>query len=283
MLNYFMVLLGIAFAQQFEVASIRPVAQGETRIDIGMHVDRSQVRFNFLSVRDCMRIAYEVRNFQVIGPEWVATDHFNITGKLPVGIGQDRVREMLQNLLADRFQMTIHREKRDFSVYALMTGKGGLKLPESAADVGSGEGEKTKAALDVKATASSAGVYVDLGNGAWFTFAENKLILHKLPMGRMADLLGTFMDKPVVDMTSLDGSKNYDMSLEVTAEDYRTIQIRSALKSGITLPPEAAQMAELPTESLTAAIEATGLRVEARRAPVEVIVIDRVARTPTEN
>ncbi len=140
-----------------------------------------------------------------------------------------------------------------------------------------------KSSLDVKATGSAAGVYADLGNGSYFTFADNHLIGHKLPMWQVADLLSNFVDKPVIDMTGLSGTTNYDLSLEITADDYRTMQMRGALKSGISLPPDAARMAELPVDSLFAALEAAGLRLESRKAPQDVIVIDHADKTPTEN
>jgi uncharacterized protein (TIGR03435 family) len=179
--------------------------------------------------------------------------------------------------------MTVHREKRDFPVYAMSLGKGGLKLKETAPDEAGPIAEAPKSSLDVKATASAAGVYGDLGNGSYFTFADNHLIGHKLPMWRIADLLNNFMDKPVIDMTELSRTTNYDFSFEITADDYRTMQIRGALKSGISLPPEVAQMADLPTDSLSAAMEAAGLRLESRKAPQDVIVIDHADKTPTEN
>ncbi len=163
--------------------------------------------------------------------------------KLPAGASQDQVRGMLQKLLLDRFRMSVHPEKRDFPVYAMTLGKGGLKLKETAPDAGEPDGDAPRSSLDAKATGSAAGVFADLGNGAYFTFADNHLIGHKLPMWRVADLLSNFMDKPVIDMTGLSSTTNYDLSLEITADDYRTMQIRAALKSGISLPPEAAQMA----------------------------------------
>jgi uncharacterized protein (TIGR03435 family) len=273
-----------AIAQnEFEAASVRPVATTEQRVDIGMHIDGSLVRFNYLSLLACMRIAYEMKPYQFIGPEWIVTDHFNIMAKLPAGASQDQVRAMLQNLLLDRFRMTVHREKRDFPVYAMTLGKGGLKLKETAPDEAAPDAGAPKSSLDVKATGSAAGVFADLGNGAYFTFADNQLIGQKLPMWRVADLLSNFMDKPVIDMTGLSSTTNYDLSLEITADDYRTMQIRAALKSGINLPPEAPQMADLPTDSLTAAIEAAGMRLESRKAPQDVIVIDHADKTPTEN
>ena len=179
--------------------------------------------------------------------------------------------------------MAIHREKREFPAYVLTAGKGGLRLKETTVDAASVAADGPKPSMDMKATASSGGVYVDLGDGAYFTFVDNHLIGHKMPMWRIADMLTSFMDKPVVDMSGLDESKNYDLAFEITAEDYRTMQIRGALKGGMTLPPEVAQLADLPTESLSAAIEGAGLRIEARKAPLEVIVIDRVERAPTEN
>ena len=273
-----------AIAQnEFEAASVRPAATTVERVDIGMHIDGSLVRFNYLSLAACMRIAYEMKPYPFIGPEWIVSDHFNIVAKLPAGASQDQVRGMLQSLLLVRFRMTVHREKRDFPVYAMTLGKGGLKAKETAPDEAAAAGDAPKSSLDVKATASTAGVYGDLGNGSYFTFADNHLIMHKLAMWRVADLLSNFMDKPVIDMTGLGGATNYDLSLEITADDYRTMQMRGALKSGISLPPEMARMADLGTDSLFAAMETAGLRLESRKAPQDVIVIDHADKTPTEN
>ena len=280
----------IAFAQsgvsrlEFEAASIRATSAGGEHVDIGMHIDGSMVRFNFLSVQACMRIAYEMKTYQLIGPDWIVNDHFDITAKIPAGASQDQVKEMLQNLLTDRFRMTVHREKRDLPVYAMTVNKGGLRLKETEPDAASQpSGNAAKSSLDVKATGSAAGVFVDLGNGAYFTFADDHLIGHKLPMERVAELLTNFMDKPVIDMTGLSSSANYDLSLALTADDYRTMQVRAAMKSGINLPPEMLRMAELSTDSLSSALEAAGLKMESRRAPQDVIVIDHADRTPTEN
>lgn len=273
----------IATQREFEAASIRPASPTEERVDIGMHIDGTLVRFNDLSVQACMRIAYDMKPYQFIGPEWIVTDRFNIAAKIPAGTSEDEVRVMLQNLLIDRFRMAVHREKRDFPVYAMTLGKGGLKLQETPPDTAAAEADAQKSSLNVKATGSAAGVFADLGNGSYFTFADNHLIGHKLPMWRVADLLSNFMDKPVIDMTGLSRTTNYEMSLEITADDYRTMQIRAAIKSGINLPPEAAKMADLATDSLSAAIEAAGLKLESRKAPQDVIVIDHADKTPTEN
>src|SRR5947199_7819486 len=78
--------------------------------------------------------SYRLKYYQVIAPDSLGSDRFNIAAKLPAGATRDQVPEMLQSLLADRFKLKPHREPRDFPVYALIIGKGGLKIKESAAE-----------------------------------------------------------------------------------------------------------------------------------------------------
>jgi uncharacterized protein (TIGR03435 family) len=268
---------------EFEVASIRPAASADTQVvNIGMHIDGAQVRLNFLSLRECMRIAWDVKEYQIVGPEWTASERFDIAARLPAGASPDQVREMLRKLLTDRFRMTFHRDKKEFPVYALVVGRGGVKLKESAPDTDNdGTGSAPKQGLNVNATGSAAGVFVNLGQGAHYSFAGGKLVGYKMPMSRIADALAAYMDKPVVDMTGLTG--NYDFTLEISPEDSRVMQIRAALRHGVSLPAEAARLADGSTESLYSAIEATGLKLDSRKAPQDVMVIDHADKTPTEN
>jgi uncharacterized protein (TIGR03435 family) len=269
---------------EFEVASIRPAAPMDASVKIGMHIDGAQVRFTDLTVRECMRIAWEVKNYQIVGPDWVGSDRFDIAAKLPDGAKPDQVPEMLRNLLIDRFKITFHRDKKEFSVYALVAGKGGLKLKETAPDAAADNADAApKSGMNISARGSAAGVFVDLGQGSWYTFADNKLVGHKLTMERIAENLSRYMDKPVVDMTGAPANTNYDFSFEITPDDYRTMLIRSAIGAGVSLPPEAARLAEGPTDSLFAAMEAAGLKMDSRKAPLDVMVIDHADKTPTEN
>jgi uncharacterized protein (TIGR03435 family) len=248
-----------------------------------MHIDGAQARFNYVSLRDCVRIAFDVKFYQIEGPAWIASEHFNISARLPEGAPQNMVREMLRNLLADRFRMKFHREKKDFPVYALTLGKEPLKLSETADEDATANAESARPAMDLKATSSTSGVFANLGNGSYFTFADERLAGHKLPMWRIADILANFLDRPVVDMTGLDRDTNYDFSFKVTPEDYLIMQARGAAKSAVSLPPEFARLAEQQTESLEAAVAAAGLKLEARKAPLEAIVIDSADRKPAEN
>ena len=102
----------------------------------------------------------------------------------------------------------------------------------------------------------------------------------------MASLAGTlerFLDRPVVDMTGLKGP--YNFSFEVTPEDYRAMLIRSAVVAGVVLPPEVLRIldgASSPS-SLFDAMEKLGLKLESRKAPLDVVVVDSARKTPTEN
>ena len=190
---------------------------------------------------------------------------------------------MLQALLADRFQMKFHREKKDFPVYALVIAKGGLKLKETLKDPESPDsGEPAKPAVNVTGSGGRGGVHINLGNGSFYSLADNKFIGRKLTMVSFVDTLARFEDRPVVDMTDLKG--NYDVELDFTTEDYNALMIRSAIAAGVVLPPEAMKALEYSSgDSLLAALEKVGLKLEARKAPLDVIVIDHMTKAPTEN
>src|SRR5215813_5930907 len=111
----------LAFPQarrEFEVASIRPVGDvPPAQINVGLHIDGAQVRITYLSLKDYIGMAYRLRINQVVGPDWLASQRFDIAAKLPDDAVRADVPEMLQALLADRFQMKAHRDMKEFPVY----------------------------------------------------------------------------------------------------------------------------------------------------------------------
>jgi uncharacterized protein (TIGR03435 family) len=172
----------------------------------------------------------------------------------------------------------VHRETKDFAVYGLVVAKGGLKIAPLPPDPEDGQAR----AVDVSASGSAAGVSVNFGKGSSFTLANNKFSIKKLTLAEFADSLGRFADKPVVDLTEAPGK--YDFEVEMTPEDYRAMLIRSAMNAGITLPPQALQLIEGQSgESFFMALQTIGLKMESRKAPLEVLVVDRATKTPTEN
>jgi uncharacterized protein (TIGR03435 family) len=127
-----LLLCSAAFGQQkveFEVASIKPSEPTPMgMIRIGMSADAGMVRYMNSSLRDVIRTAYRVKDFQIEGPDWMSSARFDITAKLPDGASKDQIPEMLQALLAERFKLQLHRDNKEHAVYALVVGKGGPKL-----------------------------------------------------------------------------------------------------------------------------------------------------------
>ena len=278
-----------AFAQspparpEFEVASVKPSPPpGADTLSVGIHIDGAQVRCTSLSMKDYIALAYRVKNYQISGPEWIGSERYDIAAKLPAGAAREQTRDMVATLLADRFQMKFHHETKEFPVYALVVGKGGPKMKESAQDANAGSGRGN---IDITAGGGRGGSGADLGNGSSFMIGENRLDAVKLNMTLFADMLARFVDRPVVDLTELTGA--YDFSLVFSPEDFRAMRIRAAIAAGISvsLPPETmrAVLEGASGDSLFAAIEALGLKLDARKAPLDVLVIDHVEKTPSEN
>lgn len=281
-------VLGAAFAQapparlEFEVMSVKPappIVAGTSQVHIGMHIDGAQVHLLSFSLKDYIRIAYKIKSFQVTGPDWLESTRFDIDAKLPAGGTKEQVPDMLQSLLADRFQLKFHKDSKEFPVYALEVAPGGTKLKDltDATEV-----VDDKAPTEVTANGGPGGVGVSLPGGASYAFGDNKFIGKKLTMAYLTDTLTRFMDRPVVDMTDLKGK--YDINIALTEDDYRAMLIRSAIAAGVELPPQALHLLDGATDaSLYAGLRALGLKLETRKAPLPVLVIDSVLKAPTEN
>jgi uncharacterized protein (TIGR03435 family) len=233
-----------------------------------------------MSLKDYVAMAYQVKLYQVSGPDWIGSTRFDIAATLPPGgLERAEVSRMMQTLLDERFEMKMHREKREFPVYALEIGKGGLKIQESAPLP---DGQDRNAPLDFTGGGSSQGVAVNLGRGAAFAFSNNRFEAKRLNMPTVAATLERFLERPVVDMTGLKG--DYDFAFEVTPEDYRAMLVRSAVVAGISLPPEALRALDAGSPvSLFEQLQKLGLALTSRRAPLDVLVIDSALKNPTEN
>jgi uncharacterized protein (TIGR03435 family) len=281
-----MLLLAVAsaFAQsdprpQFEVASIKQSpAQMPNQAAVGLHIDGAQVRCNYLALREYLVMAYQVKPNQIIGPDWIATERFDIAAKIPQGSNREKIREMIQSLLEDRFQLKTHRDKKEFPVYGLTQAKGGLKIKPLPPD----PEDANRHAFDMTASGSAAGVNIDFGGGSSLSLTPGKFQVKKLSLTQFCDALSRFADRPVVDMTEAPGL--YDFSVDLTPEDYRALLIRSAINAGVSLPPEAMRALEgVSGDSLFLSLQSAGLKMETRKAPLDVLVVDSISKTPTEN
>ncbi len=270
------------FAQQrleFEVASVKPAGPMPVgTMAIGVHIDGAQVTCNFFSLRDYIRLAYRVKDYQIVAPEWMASQRFDVVAKIPAGVPSAKVPEMMKALLEDRFQLKSHTDKKEFAVYGLTAPKGAGKLKESVVEAG----ETPKDTVNVSAGGSEKGTNVNLGNGSSFSFGSGKLDAKKVTMTTLADLLARFVDKPVVDMTGLTG--NYDVLINISPEDFQAMQIRAAIVAGVQLPPQVQQMAATSIgDSLHIGMEALGLKLEQKKAPLDTLIVDAAEKTPSAN
>jgi uncharacterized protein (TIGR03435 family) len=264
----------------FEVASIRASAPTpEGQVSVGLHMDGAQVRVARLTLKDYIGIAYRIKIAQIVGPDWIASDRFDISATIPKGVKTAQIPEMFQALLEDRFQLKYHREKREFPVYALLQSKGPLKLKESPVDPNAATVEEP---IEVKGGGSVQGVNIDLGGGRTFSFVPNRIEVHKMTMDLFGRYLERFADRTIVDMTGLNGQ--YDFTFDISPDDYLPMLIRSAINAGVTLQPQALKLAEGTTSAgLSDALQQVGLKLDARKAPLDVIVVDSASKMPTGN
>jgi uncharacterized protein (TIGR03435 family) len=264
----------------FEVASIRPApGMPPQGVAAGVRINGAQIRTSFLTLKDYIGMAYELKVYQISGPDWIGTDRFDIAATLPQGSQPEQVLDMMQTLLEQRFQMKFHREKKEFPVYALVVAKGGFQMKEAEPV----EKPDARATQEFTGAGSNQGISMNLGPGSSFSFSNNKFEAKRINMPNLAGTLERFLDRPVVDMT--DAKESYDFSIDVTPEDYRAMLIRSAVLAGVILPPEALRVLDGASSpgSLFDGLEKLGLRLEARKAPLDVLVIDAAQRSPTEN
>jgi uncharacterized protein (TIGR03435 family) len=129
-------------ASTFDAASVKPSKPGDTRGSTFQFTPGGGLSITNSTLRDIIETAYSVRDFQILGePGWLNSERYDISarsaldaaqtgpGNSPNGVADTRLR--LQALLAQRFQLKIHREMRDVPIYALAVGKSGSKLIES--------------------------------------------------------------------------------------------------------------------------------------------------------
>jgi uncharacterized protein (TIGR03435 family) len=206
-------------------------------------------------LQELIRRAYGVTADQVAGPDWISTEHYAVIAKWPEGATQADIPGMLQSLLKERFHLVVHHEERSVSVYSLVAAPGGSKLKEG-----------DEAAL--KAEAASNPRWGDkLGEVGSGTFLVNlqkgHMVGKSVTMAKFADFLRARLDRPVIDRTELTG--NYSFALDWMPDT------ATAADDRIGLPLPAALTAQL------------GLRLNKANAPLDVVVVDRAERIPTEN
>jgi uncharacterized protein (TIGR03435 family) len=167
---------------------------------------------------------------QLAGPSWIFTERYDIVAQAPENTPKEQIPLMLQTLLIDRFKLVLHHENRELQAYALVVGKGRLKLVENESD--------QKDSLTVNNGQREA--------KGW-------------SMATLAQTASSTLRLPVLDMTGLRGHYDfpYDYSQEETAQD--------------------------SAPSIFTIVAGLGLKLESRKAPFDVIVIDSGNKVPIGN
>jgi uncharacterized protein (TIGR03435 family) len=289
--------ISAAFAQKapalpsFEVASIKPAApMSEGRFIVGIRggpgtPDPVQVTCTNVSLKDLIQTAWDVKGYQVTGPAWLESVRFDIAAKLAAGTTKEQYRLMWQNLLAERFKLVLHHSTKESSIYALVVAKGGPKLKESAA-VDPNAPATDGPPSPNRETIGKDGMPVPnvrRGGTAMMMAPGGRLrmVANGVTIPKFIDSLAGQLDRPVVDMTSLTGT--YDITLEF-AQDPAIMQSRMAAM-GVAPPPGPPPSTDAdPAATIYSALtEQLGLRLEARKGPVDLVIVDSVEKTPTEN
>jgi len=234
----------------FEVATIKPSKPDDQRK--AFIVNGNQFHIINEPLTQIISFAFDVQAKQVIGlPDWADTDRFDIDGK-PDGEGAPDGKQwkiMIQKLLADRFVLKFHKEKRELSVYVLSISKTGQKMTKDESDPNGLP-------------------------GLFFRGGLGKLNVRNALMTDFTGLMqSAVLDRPVLDQTGLTG--RWDFTLNWTPDE-------SQFKGmGVTIPPPT-ESADAPPNLYTAIQEQIGLKLEATKAPADVMVIDHVEK-PSEN
>ena len=235
-----LLLCSTACAQQhdFQVATIKPSAPDAEK---GTQIRGSVFATTGTTLADLLIYAYNVHPSQIVGaPEWLRTLKFDVLAdpELAVRPTSIEMKAMVGRLLDDRFQLVIHREKRELPVYAIVQAGGEVKFKKTE---GGPEG---------------------LPTGGFIP--PNRLVVFNATLSNLADFLNRFsageIDRPVVDQTGIPGL--FDFELRYTPAN---AQMNS-------------QPADAPPGIFTAIKEQLGLKLQPTRAPVNVLSIAAVSK-----
>ena len=231
----------------FEVASVKLTPYpADGRFVIGGKFTPNGYEGNYISLKECIRDAYNIARWEnIVGPAWLdsGSSPYSIVAKASKAMPEGALHIMLQHLLAERFGLKAHMESREMPVYALVVEKGGMKAQPV--------------------------VYEEADADQCVHPEPTGLTAHHCSMATFSKVLSGAMSlgRPVIDMTGLSG--RFDFTL------------RHLTKGWAPLLDPPADGPGGPT--IFDSIQTIGLKLDARKAPVEVLVIDYVNKAPTEN
>ncbi|MGP8247650.1 MAG: TIGR03435 family protein [Bryobacteraceae bacterium] len=284
----------------FDVASIKPAAaQTPGRMMMGCGggpgtPDPGRLTCTNANLSMLMTRAYGVQGYQITSPDWFNSEHFDITAKIPAGATKEQFNLMLQNLLAERFQVKLHRETKELPIYALVVGKGGPKLKPSE-EAPPADAPKEGPPADggpMGPPKRGPDGFPQLprgGRGMMMMMQPGRLRLagSQQTTSDLANILSGQLGRPVRDETGLKGK--YDFTLDFAPEPGQGpmggMMMPMPPPGGGTMsgggPASDSQEGGPPL--ITAVQEQLGLKLESKKGPVQILVIDHAEKAPTEN
>ena len=240
--------------------------------------DPGRIHYPRISLKGLLEKAYDVKfPYQVVGPGWLDTELFAVDATMPPDTTRQQFCLMLQNLLTERFKMAVHREAKEVPGYALVVARNGPKLKESvniAAPQGNADPQAPasprsdaldaygfpKSAPDPKLAGGRGGVSAVMNQRGWRLYGQQQT------MQDLANLLPNWanLNGPVTDATGL--TSKYDFAF-------------TFLPEGIPASPDN----EPPPDIFGALQSQLGLKLEARKVVMQVIVVDHMEKTATAN
>jgi uncharacterized protein (TIGR03435 family) len=297
---------GASFAQElkprleFEVASVKvaelptPAMIQAGKLHAGIKFDNARVDIGLTAMLGLLQKAFDVKQYQISGPDWMLTTPYDIVAKMPEGSTKEQMPQMLLSLLEDRFGLKYHREKKEQSVFALVVDKAGTKLVPYKAE-GEANGSVTgsnELAISGKPGGSQT---VSDGTGLQQTITPSPdgksihVAFTKVPLATLCDGLFRFVGRPIVDLTGLKG--DYNAALDISMADIIAMQKSLGLGAGPGGPGGGGGADSRPADmasdsfgnSVVESLKNLGLKLESRKTPVDMIIIDKLEKTPTAN
>jgi uncharacterized protein (TIGR03435 family) len=272
---------GTTGTAEFEVASVKPAAAqdrgplaslpGTVADMMGFDggpgtPDPGRIKYHGVGLKMLLARAYNVKPDRISGPSWLGSERYTIEAKLPPGTDTARLRLMLQQLLVERFRISLHREMKDTPVYRLKVARDGprLKPPEELPHYDSEDERREamrKGAMENLAKIRAA---VEASTRTGIRTNNRRFGLARATTERFAEVLSSNLDRPVKDMTQLEGE--YSFQLDWTPDsDLRDDEPSSRVSI------------------FTAIQEQLGLKLEAGNEAIELLVIDKAEKEPTSN
>ena len=292
-----------AAAPAFEVASVKlsaPLPAGIMKFRLGGgpdSTDPGRITYNGVTLQALVARAYGVKDYQVEGPQWLDAERYDIVATIPKGSNKEQVGLMMQRLLAERFKLTLHRETKPMEVYTLAVAKGGPKLQEVDPAAPPAPPAVPPGAAPLPPPPPGSGGSLGRGQmpaGAMRIMVgpTNRRLTGSPTLARLCDLLSNLLDRPVVDLTGLTGAYAIDLSWTPDENELMGGGLSMGMavaRAGAGAPPEGrgggdGNAASDPGLTLAQALQTNyGLKLEAKKNPAEILVVDRAEKVPTEN